>query len=99
MNSNPLNNDSSGFSINNPLVFPSVFVLVLVLRDLRNLRVLRNGYALVRFDNPSNTKRGGFCLYYKNNLPLRVINSGYLNECLTLDLRLVKKNLLPRSLL
>ena len=25
-------------------------------------------------------------LYYKNNLPLRVINIGYLNECLTLEL-------------
>ena len=44
------------------------------------------GYTLVRSDHPSNTKRGGVCLYYKNNLPLRVINSGYLNECLTLEL-------------
>ena len=26
------------------------------------------------------------CLYYKNNLPQRVINIGYLNECLTLEL-------------
>ena len=45
-----------------------------------------SGYMLVRSDHPSNTKRGGVCLYYKNNLPLRVINIGYLNECLTLEL-------------
>ena len=45
-----------------------------------------SGYTLVRSDHPSNTKRGGVCLYYKNNLPLRVINIGYLNECLTLEL-------------
>ena len=45
-----------------------------------------SGYTLVRSDHPSNTKRGGVCLYYKNNLPLRVINIGYLDECLTLEL-------------
>ena len=46
---------------------------------------------LVRSDHPSNTKRGGTCLYYKNNLPLKVINIGYLNECLTLELRIGDK--------
>ena len=45
-----------------------------------------SGYTLVRSDHPSNTKRRGVCLYYENNLPLRVINIGYLNECLTLEL-------------
>ena len=45
-----------------------------------------SGYTLVHSDHPSITKRGGVCLYYKNNLPLRVINIGYLNECLTLEL-------------
>ena len=32
------------------------------------------GYDLIRSDHPSNTKRGGVCLYYKNYLPLRVLN-------------------------
>ena len=50
-----------------------------------------SGYTLVRSDHPSNTKRGGVCLYYKNNLPLRVINIGYLNECLTLELTIGDK--------
>ena len=45
-----------------------------------------SGYTLVRSDHPSNTKRGGVCLYCKNNLPVGVINIGYLNECLTLEL-------------
>ena len=36
--------------------------------DDGNLEI--SGYMLVRSDHPSNTKRGGVCLYYKNNLPL-----------------------------
>ena len=54
--------------------------------DDDNLEI--SGYKLVYFDHPSNTKRRGVCLYYKNNLSLRVINIGYLNECLTLELNL-----------
>ena len=50
-----------------------------------------SGYTLVRSDHPSNTKRGGVCLYYKNNLPLRVVNIGYLNECLILELKVGDK--------
>ena len=50
-----------------------------------------SGYTLVRSDHSSNTKRGGVCLYYKNNLPLRVINIGYLNECLTLEFKVRDK--------
>ena len=50
-----------------------------------------SGYTLVRSDHPSNTKRGGVCRYYKNNLPLRVVNIGYLNECLILELKVGDK--------
>ena len=57
--------------------------------DDDNLEI--SGYILVRSDHPSNTKGGGVCLYYKNNLALRVINIGYLNECLTLELKVGKK--------
>ena len=32
------------------------------------------GYNLARSDHPSNVKRGGVCLYYKENLSLRIIN-------------------------
>ena len=57
--------------------------------DDDNLEI--SGYTLVRSDRPSNTKRGGVCLYHKNNLPLRVVNIGYLNECLALELRVGDK--------
>ena len=45
------------------------------------------GYNLIRFDHPSNTKRGGVCVYYRNSLPLRVINIGYLHECLSFEMQ------------
>ena len=32
------------------------------------------GYNLVRANNPTNTKRGGVCIYYQNSLPLKVID-------------------------
>ena len=50
-----------------------------------------SGYTIVRSDHPSNTKRGDVCLYYRNNLPLRVTNIGYLDECLTLELKVGDK--------
>ena len=57
--------------------------------DDDNLEI--SGYTLVCSNHASNTKRGGLCLYFKNNLPLRVINIGYLNECLTLELKIGDK--------
>ena len=39
-----------------------------------------NGYSLLRADHPSNAKRGGVCIYYKENLPLKLISTPYLNE-------------------
>ena len=50
-----------------------------------------SGYTLIRSDHPSNTKGGGVYFYYKNNLPQRVINIGYLNEYLTLELNVGDK--------
>ena len=50
-----------------------------------------SGYALVRSDHPTTAKRRGVCLDYKNNLPLRVLNIGYLNRCLTFELKIGDK--------
>ena len=50
-----------------------------------------SGYTLICSDHPSNTQRGGVYFYYKNNLPQRVINIGYLNEYLTLELKVGDK--------
>ena len=41
-----------------------------------------DGYSLIRADHPSNIKRGGVCLYYKENLLLRHIKTEYFCQCL-----------------
>ena len=41
------------------------------------------GYSMMRADHPSNTKRGGECLYYKEHLPIiRRDDTSNLQECL-----------------
>ena len=42
----------------------------------------------VHYDSLFKTKWGGVCLYNKNNLPLRVVNIDYLNDCLILELKI-----------
>ena len=49
------------------------------------------GFTLIRYDHPSNAKHSGVCLYYRSTLPLRVINIGYLNECLSFELQIGDK--------
>ena len=49
------------------------------------------GYNLIRSDHPSNKKRGGICIYYKNILPLRVLSNHYLQECINLELKIGDK--------
>ena len=49
------------------------------------------GYTLIRSDHTSNSKRVGVCIYYKSYLPLRVINVGYLHECLSFELQIGDK--------
>ena len=45
------------------------------------------GYDFARMDYPSNTKRGGVCLYYKCSLPLKVIDISYLHECINFEIK------------
>ena len=52
----------------------------------KNLKIGR--YNLVREDHPSNSKRGGVCVYYKSSLPFRVINVKYLQESISFELRI-----------
>ena len=47
------------------------------------------GFDFIRApDHPSNTKRGRVCIYYRNFLPLKLININYLNECITFEIKL-----------
>ena len=43
-----------------------------------------DGYNLVRADHPDDTKR--VCIYYKESLPVRVINLSYFTEALLLEM-------------
>ena len=47
-----------------------------------------SGYNLIRSDHPSNHKRGGVCIYYKNFLPLRILSIQYLPECINFELNI-----------
>ena len=45
------------------------------------------GYSLLRADHPSNTKKGGVCVYYKDFLPLiRKYDITDLKECLVMEI-------------
>ena len=49
-------------------------------------------YNLLRANHPSNAKRGGVCIYYKDHLPIIKRNDlCQLHECLVTELRIGKK--------
>ena len=41
-----------------------------------------DGYNLLRADHPSNSKRGGVCIFYKETLGVRIVKSLSFNECI-----------------
>ena len=46
------------------------------------------GYDLFRGDHPSNTKRGGVCIYYRDSLLLKILGIQYLQECINFEIRI-----------
>ena len=52
------------------------------------------GYKEIRADHPDNIKRGGVCIYYKESLPVRVINTTYFKEALLLEMSCNSKNVM-----
>ena len=52
------------------------------------------GYKSVRTEHPSNTKRGGACVYFGDSLPVRVVPNYHLSECLISEARKNKKGYL-----
>ena len=44
------------------------------------------GYTLIRADHPSNTKRGGVCIYYKHSLAFKLLDICYLEECINFEI-------------
>ena len=57
--------------------------------DDNNLEI--SGYNMIRADHPSNNKRGGICIYYKQFLPLRILNVHYLQECINFEMKIGDK--------
>ena len=52
---------------------------------------LINGYNLIRADHPSNNKRGGVCIYYRESLAVQLVETNYLSECLLCELSINNK--------
>ena len=44
------------------------------------------GYNLIRADHPSNTKRGGVCIYYKHSVAFKLLNIHYLKVCMNFEI-------------
>ena len=49
------------------------------------------GYNLVRADHPSNAKKGGVCIYFKNSVPLKVLDIQLLQECINFEIKIADK--------
>ena len=40
---------------------------------------------MIRSDHPMNLKRGGVCIYFKETLPLNVLNVNQIQECIVVE--------------
>ena len=60
-----------------------------ITEDDSNLQI--PGYDLIRSHHPSNSKIGGVAIYYKNFLPLKLIDVNYLNESILFKLQIGSK--------
>ena len=49
------------------------------------------GYELVRSDHPLQLTRGGVCIYFRNSLPLKILNIHYLQESISFELQVGSK--------
>ena len=52
------------------------------------------GYSVVRADHPTNTKRGGVCIYYKESLSIRIIDISNLTESILCQITINKKRVM-----
>ena len=49
------------------------------------------GYVMYRVYHPSDVKRGGVCIYYKTMLPLKVLSTNFLQECINFEVSIRNK--------
>ena len=50
-----------------------------------------DGYRLLHADHPSDTKRGGVCIYHKESISVKVLNFSHLPECLVYEVSIQNK--------
>ena len=61
----------------------------LVSLDDHNLSI--QGYSLIRTDHPDDVKRGGVCLYFKENSTLKVTDNSFIAQCTVCEITLQNK--------
>ena len=49
------------------------------------------GYNVFKADDPSDKRRRGVCVYYKESLPVRLRNISYLQECICFNFMISNK--------
>ena len=49
------------------------------------------GHIMYRVDHPFDVKRGGVCIYYKTMLPLKVLSTNFLHECINFEVPIGNK--------
>ena len=49
------------------------------------------GYTLVRCDHPTDSKRGGVCVYFKSILPIKVLDINFFSESVNFELEIDEK--------
>ena len=54
--------------------------------DQNNLSI--NGYNLLKADYPDNVKIGGVCLYYREKLTLRLVDTPYIEQCILCEINI-----------
>ena len=50
------------------------------------------GYNMCRTDHPSGNRCGEVCIYYKESLPIKMLNINFLQECICFDLKAKEAN-------
>ena len=59
--------------------------------DINDENLKIPGYIMYRVDHPSDVKRGGVCIYYKTMLPLKVLSTNFLQECINFEVSIGNK--------
>ena len=49
------------------------------------------GYNVIRAEHPSNTEKCDVCIYFKNSLPLNVLDIQLLQECINFEIKIADK--------